>query len=399
MNRASQSVSRLLPLHSGALAAAFVAMTAATSACKSESKGESAAPSPQAPAVTARRNEAPEVPVLPPEPAPPLADKAAEVPELEAKLAVDTAYQAVWTGPRADLNLFLTFVSELLTEGGAPVDLGRMLQEKNLKDAGIKLLLVYARVGHLPADFTKNFDAHLAAVRGEPNQGLWAPYAKGAVPHDFTALAALLHRENPEYLRARIGAKAKGPTTWRVPGGGGTPPDRPYLSYEKDCYERLALLTQLAPAEQSRLDLLRQTRVGDRFVLGDFAYIISGAQARTSVGNQLVKEEASEGALFVVVSYVIENLGNAPATVVSDDFLLVDAKGRQFKPSSHANTALAMSGSRKDLLLSELNPGVKRTVKTAFEMPEAAIGAGLKLVVPEKGLMGSKKVEIAIELE
>lgn len=399
MNSASQSVSRLLPLHSGVLAAAFVAMTAATSACKSESKGDGPAPSPQAPAATARRNDAPEVPALPPEPAPPVAHKAAEVPELEAKLAADTAYQAVWTGPRADLNLFLTFVSELLTEGGAPVDLGRMVQEKNLKDAGIKLFLVYARVGHLPADFTKNFNAHLAAVKSEPNQGLWAPYAKGAVPHDFTALAAVLHRENAEYLRARIAAKAKGPTSWRVPGGGGSPPDRPYLSYERDCYERLALVTRLVPAEQARLDLLRQTRVGDRFVLGDFAYIISGAQARTSVGNQLVKEEASEGALFIVVSYVIENLGNAPATVVSDDFLLVDAKGRQFKPSSHANTALAMSGGRKDLLLSELNPGVKRTVKTAFEVPEAAVGAGLKLVVPEKGLLGSKTVEVALQFE
>ncbi|NOJ81828.1 hypothetical protein [Myxococcus xanthus] len=58
-----------------------------------------------------------------------------------------------------------------------------------------------------------------------------------------------------------------------------------------------------------------------------------------------------------------------------------------------------MSGSRKDHLLSELTPGVKRTVMPAFEVPEAAVGTGLKLVVPEKGLLGSKTVEVALQFE
>lgn len=106
----------------------------------------------------------------------------------------------------------------------------------------------------------------------------------------------------------------------------------PGLSYERDCYGRLALLT--------RLDLLRQTRVGDRFVLGEsLTSLAAPRNARLSGINSSTKRHP--GALFVFVSYVIENLGNAPAAVV---------------------------------------------------------GAGLKLVVPEQGLLGSKTVEVALHV-
>ena len=56
---------------------------------------------------------------LPPEPPPALADKAGDVPGLEAALAKDAAYQKVWSGPRGDLNTFLSVVSELIATGGS----------------------------------------------------------------------------------------------------------------------------------------------------------------------------------------------------------------------------------------------------------------------------------------
>ncbi len=80
---------------------------------------------------------APARPALPPEPAPPVADKAGEVPDLEAKVAADKAYAAVWMGPRADLNAFLSYVSELLATGGAPTPLASAVKAKKLQDPAI----------------------------------------------------------------------------------------------------------------------------------------------------------------------------------------------------------------------------------------------------------------------
>jgi hypothetical protein len=49
------------------------------------------------------------------------------------------------------------------------------------------------------------------------------------------------------------------------------------------------------------------------------------------------------------VEYTIRNDSNATETVFTDDFRIVDAQGREFRPSAEGNMALASSGN-KDLL-------------------------------------------------
>ena len=43
-------------------------------------------------------------------------------------------------------------------------------------------------------------------------------------------------------------------------------------------------------------------------------------------------------------------------------------------------------------------PGIKRQMSTAFEVPIAAAQEGVKLIIPEKGLFGTKRVEVALPL-
>lgn len=216
----------------------------------------------EAPISTGPRQEVPVLPKprakLPPEPGPSLPKLAAEVPDLEKKLAGIKGYSGIWEPARSDdRTLLLTSVSSLLAIGGlyGPV-IPVMETKKPLMDAATKLFLIFSRVGHFPDDFIVAVKAHIEAVKAEPHLGLWSPWVKGQVPHDFTALAAWLNREQPEYMRELIAARQSGPIEW-IEIDPKEPPLRPYLVEEKAALEWVALLAPLEAAEKTRLAKLR----------------------------------------------------------------------------------------------------------------------------------------------
>ena len=134
--------------------------------------------------------------------------------------------------------------------------------------------------------------------------------------------------------------------------------------------------------------------IGEKFRLGDFTYQINFSETRTSIGPSFARVAASGNGVFVIVHYSITNESDKTRTVLSDDFVLRDSKGRTFRPSSKALAALAMTSTEKDLLLSELQPGLERETATAFEVSD---DSELVLIVPEKGLFGSKRVEVRLD--
>ena len=374
--------------------ATLVTMTAGgMTGCKRKSSAVEPAPS-----TAATASVAPKV-VLPPEPAPPMANLAGEVPALEAKLAADKLYGAIWTAPRADLNLYLTYVSELLAEGGVDAKLLAAAKAKKINESAIPLYLVHSRIGRYPDDFTKRVSAVLDASKADPRLGTWSPGTSAI--HDWTALAAWMRPEDPRYLRARLDAKKSGPMSWH-PAIKDRPALRPWLVNERAALERLAAITTPTAEESARLAEViadskkpRQPKLGEEFKLGEFTYVVKSVDVVDSVGTGYSKKTAGEDARYVLVSFTIRNEGNETATVLTDDFRIVDEGGREFRPSSEANTALVMSGG-KDLGLTELQPGLKKTMSTAFEVPEATAKGVFTLVVPEKGAFGTGSVRITL---
>jgi hypothetical protein len=136
--------------------------------------------------------------------------------------------------------------------------------------------------------------------------------------------------------------------------------------------------------------------MGKRFVLGDFAYEIQMTEWRTSIGADFGRVEPSATGIFLIVHYSIENIGNKTETVLSDDFLVEDSRGRQYRPSSRATTALTMENDQKDWLLSELQPGIAMDTETAFEIPDSISDEKLTLIVREKGILGRKIVKVEL---
>ena len=136
--------------------------------------------------------------------------------------------------------------------------------------------------------------------------------------------------------------------------------------------------------------------IGDTFTLGDFAYSITGVKIMKRVGNDIFSEEASTGASFVIIYSRMRNDGNETETVMTEDYRIVDQQGREFSPSSRLGTTLAMLIEDKDLIFTELQPGIVKDMTTGFEVPNDVVESGFTIVVPEKGFFGSDKVEISV---
>jgi hypothetical protein len=257
------------------------------------------------------------------------------VPGLEAALAKDAAYQAVWTGPRADLNAFLSYVSQLHATGGAPAPLGAALKAKKLQDAGIKAFMVVARVGKLPEDFAKKLGAHLEATKAEPHLGVWSPYSKGGPTHDYSCLAAWLRADDASYLREHLAAKkdGAGPFGWAAWAGKDVPA-RPWLVDEGAALDRLALLGKLTMEEESRRESLRavaKKEAAARAAMAD-AVQVSGATLWADYqANEVSADEKYKGKKLLVTGTVA---GIDKTGLTGETIMVKIATANQFMPIS-----------------------------------------------------------------
>lgn len=154
-------------------------------------------------------------------------------------------------------------------------------------------------------------------------------------------------------------------------------------------------------------DLKRQTKhaqstsvgkvysMGERFELGGFAYRVLTAEATFRVGSSVFKAQASEGAVFCIVKFEIENMKQKTDVVLSDDFKIKDSRGRIFMTSSRVTMPLS-AGGKEDFIMSQLQPGIKRKSVSGFELPINALDGDLFLVIPEKGMFSAGNVEVKL---
>lgn len=137
---------------------------------------------------------------------------------------------------------------------------------------------------------------------------------------------------------------------------------------------------------------------GESIQLGDFRYVVQELSVSKQVGETPYGvKKASKTASFVIVRYEIENIGKQTATALAGDLQLIDLQDRIFTKSVDATMALAMEKD-VDLSVTQLQPGIPRELLMVFELPTDVLGSPLTLRIPEKGLTGTKSVEISFIL-
>lgn len=135
----------------------------------------------------------------------------------------------------------------------------------------------------------------------------------------------------------------------------------------------------------------------DEFSVGDFSYQITKISSRRRVGNRLVSQTASEGAVYVVVEYRERNDGDTQYQGMGDPVgTLRDARGRNFTPTPEATTALAMSG--REGGMQSLPPGIWRSGVVAFEVPEDVAQGEVDLIVTGRGLFSGGREVVRVQI-
>ena len=176
---------------------------------------------------------------VPAEPTPPLAARVAEAPAFEAKLVADKAYLAIWAPAHAgDRAIFLTALSDFIAYGTPRKETAKAMRTVGLMPAFDDVKEVLARTGELPSELKSKVEAGLAETKQAPRLGLWKPDDAGANVIDETALAMWLHPNDPAYVRERLVALVKGPSTPLE----GQPVARAWLANLGDVINRLHAL-------------------------------------------------------------------------------------------------------------------------------------------------------------
>jgi hypothetical protein len=140
------------------------------------------------------------------------------------------------------------------------------------------------------------------------------------------------------------------------------------------------------------------SQIGDLVKVGDNTFQVTRREIRSSLGPNEYRTVPSPGAVFIVVYYSVTNNSNQTEVDWSDnDFMLKDSQDREFSPASKATTAIEMTDSEKDFMLSELQPGVTKPTCTAFEVPKDSADGALTFVISGGGIFGTKKKEISLQ--
>jgi hypothetical protein len=347
------------------------------------------------PTVSAAASSAP-APKIQPEPAPPLAHLAGEVPKLEEELAKDEKYSAALADPTIRPVLF-TAVSQIMAVGGFTKGALPILKEKGVTTPAAKLFTILSRAGRFPAPFTEALKSYLATNEKAAHLGTWSDTDEVL---NLAALAVWAKPEDPRYLREHL-AVMSSRGAWN-PDAPYTDQLRPWLSVEAVALDRLSRMVELTPDETKRVaeltekaKLPREVAIKKPFQLGGFTYVVTDVVAAPAVGPAIAPTKPNPSAVFVVVKFEIMNNSKAPVRVVADDFKLIDTQARVFTPSQSGSIALAMSGSGKELFQVELQPGLAHQMSTVFEVPKTLLDGKFAVLIPEKG--GSRAATVTIE--
>jgi hypothetical protein len=137
--------------------------------------------------------------------------------------------------------------------------------------------------------------------------------------------------------------------------------------------------------------------VGEEFIFDNFAYKFSAVRAVKQLGGSLNNEKTNSEAVFYLIDFEIKNLKKQTITFLNSDFKIKDKKEREYEISNRGISALTMAG-KQDLMLFQLQPGIKKRSTLVFELPIDSANQSLWLIVPKKGFFDTEKVLVELPI-
>ncbi|WP_158916058.1 DUF805 domain-containing protein [Caulobacter sp. S45] len=114
-------------------------------------------------------------------------------------------------------------------------------------------------------------------------------------------------------------------------------------------------------------------KIGQPVPLDNVEVTVTGIDQTSNVGGEIVREQAADGGVLVVVNYSVKNTSGKPVGA-SDmpDIRLRDPSGTIYKPDTGKTAAYASTANLTFKAFSDLNPGLSVTDAEVFEVSKTA---------------------------
>lgn len=109
--------------------------------------------------------------------------------------------------------------------------------------------------------------------------------------------------------------------------------------------------------------------VGDVISTSEYELQVTDISTGTVVGSEYFNAKASDGGIYVVVSYTLKNISNKPLSAFDlPDPKLVDPSNNKYDPDLEATASYATVAKLDQKVLSDLNPGITTKGAKVFEV-------------------------------
>ena len=131
--------------------------------------------------------------------------------------------------------------------------------------------------------------------------------------------------------------------------------------------------------------------VGDVVPADQLEVTVSKSEEKSTVGNEYVNKQASEGGTFVAIQYTMKNVSDEPVGMFDYPTLkLVDEKGTEYNSDIDASGNYAIETDiDNSKIMSDLNPGISVTDTEVYEISKEMFAQGKWFIQ-----IGDQKVQI-----
>lgn len=119
---------------------------------------------------------------------------------------------------------------------------------------------------------------------------------------------------------------------------------------------------------------------------------LTNVEAKTTVGNQYIKKDVSEGGTFLAIHYTMKNISDKPVGMFSfPSVRLIDEKGTKYDSDVDATSKYAVEAKvDNSKVASDLNPDIQVTKSKVFEISKEKYNSGKWYLLVD----GKHKIEI-----
>ncbi|GAA0614676.1 hypothetical protein GCM10009001_34940 [Virgibacillus siamensis] len=149
--------------------------------------------------------------------------------------------------------------------------------------------------------------------------------------------------------------------------------------------------------KEEKASKVKKAGIGETATIADVGFTVKNVKTTSVIesGNQFT-EDAKTSGKFVLMDVTVKNGQKEPLTINSGYFEIKTSDGTTYEAVTDGQVLMAMGNVASEFFLTQINPGLSKSGKVAFEVPK---DFKLKNAVLhcQTGFFGTESIEISLK--